>query len=62
MVIRMPRVRSAAMSAYRPSAAAALIRGISAVITDTPMMPCAIITSRNTLLKISQTGVAARRR
>jgi hypothetical protein len=42
----MPRLRSALTSAYRPSAAAALILGSNAVITDTPMMPCAIIVSR----------------
>ena len=40
-------------SANRPSAAAALILGSSAVMTETPMIPCAIIVSRNTLLKAS---------
>ena len=40
------RDRSAATSAYRPSAAAALIRGISAVMIETATMPCAIIISR----------------
>ena len=51
--VRVPRARSATTSAYRPSAAAAAIRGISAVMIETATMPCAIINSRKTLLKIS---------
>ena len=50
VTIRVPRDRSAVTSWNRFSAAAALIRGISAVMIETAMMPCAIISSRNTLL------------
>ncbi len=50
MTIRVPRHRSLVKSANRASAAAALIRGISAVMIETAMMPCAIISSRKTLL------------
>jgi len=57
--IRAPLDRSSTIAPYRRSAAAALSRGINAMMIDTPTIPCAIIISRNTLLKINSPASAS---
>lgn len=52
--IRAPLEMSSTRSWCRRSAAAALIRGISAMMIETPTIPCAIMSSRKTWLKISR--------